>query len=891
MQQLGRAFPAAALAALLPLTSWAQAAAGSSSTAPRPADRAGAAAVAAAVRAGTPPVIDGKLDDAAWAAAPAIDTFTQRDPQEGMPVSERTEVRIAYDAEAVYIAGRFFDRSPITTRLGRRDMATSSSDWFSIGIDSFYDRRTAFVFEVNPSGVRRDSIIAGRSDTGDLAWDAVWDAATSIDENGWTAEIRVPFSQLGFAPAEEQTWGLQLARIINRRQEEAWFAFTPKSGQAGVPAYGDLTGLRGVEPGRRLELLPYAVGTSRRAGAPGALAGDRELAMNAGLDSRYRLTSNLTLTATANPDFGQVEVDPAVINLSAFETRYQERRPFFVEGANAFKFGGAVGGPSAEAAGVLYSRRLGRAPQLPLANAADVPDTATILGAVKLSGKTASGWNVGLLEAVTGSEFGEYRDGNGLSQRAMVEPRTNYFIGRTSRDLRRGQSNIGGIVTAANRDLAGDPRADGLRAEAYTAGLDFIHEWANRSWVVSGFLVGSHVGGSDAAIGATQRSSTRYLQRPDAKRLTYDATRTSLNGVAASVNMRKTAGLHWTTDSWLQTMSPGYEINDVGFQQRADRRAFGQGVTYSERRPGRIWRDWRSTTYVNRAKNFDGNVIDYFYWTSLTLTHLSYWQLTTSYWYEPKRTDDRLTRGGPLAMRPTTWRYNASLRSDPRKAITGTAAFALVADYAGSDNRTTSLSLDVRTSPRWNLSFGPELVQNRQHAQYVTAIRDPEMVSTFGTRYIFAPLDQRQFSIITRLNYTFTPNLTLEIYAQPLVSHGDYGLPKEFQSPSGYSFKTYGEDVGTIVRDGGRYVVDPDAGGPAAPFTVADRTFTTRSLRGNAVLRWEYRPGSTLYLVWQQDRLNEAAMSDFSVGRGFGSLFDGRANNVVVLKWSYWLNP
>ena len=722
---------------------------------------------AAAVRTDKPPIIDAKLDDAAWAAAPVISTFTQRDPVEGAPTSELTEVRIAYDNLAIYIAGRFHDRSPVTTRLGRRDMATLSSDWFAVSLDTFFDRRSAFRFEVNPSGVRRDSVVAGaRGDTVDLAWDAVWDAATSVDAGGWTAEMSIPFSQLGFGAADEQVWGLQLERTIDRLQELSMFSFTGKSEQGGVPAFGDLTGLRGLRPGRRLELLPYTVGNVHFLAPPaGSSAGDRSMDMTAGVDARYRVTSNLTLTATANPDFGQVEVDPAVINLTAFETRYDEKRPFFVEGSRNFRFGGAVGGPSAAAASVLYSRRFGRAPQISLgATETDTPDTATILGAAKLAGKTASGWNVGVLDALTGAEHARYLDGTGTSQRGLVEPRTNYFVGRVTRDLRRGQSNIGAIMTTANRDLAGDARATAaLRSEAYTGGLDFVHEWTNRSWVITGFLVGSHVGGSEAAMLATQRSSSRYFQRPDAKRLSIDPSATTMNGAAASVNLRKTAGLHWTTDGWLQMVSPGFEINDVGFLQRSDRRAFGQGITYSERRPGKVFREWRSTTYINRAKNYDGDLIDYFYWTSILLTHLSYWQVTASTWYEPERTDDRFTRGGPTALRPALWRYNAGLSSDPRKVLTGSFAFAMLADRAHSDSRTTGVSVTIRTSPRWNVSVGPEYSRILQDAQYVTAVKDPGMVSTFGARYIFAPLDQKQLSLVTRLNYTFTPNLTLEV--------------------------------------------------------------------------------------------------------------------------------
>ena len=897
----GRSLSAGAAAAILVAMTPPGAAAQSAEPTAFPSSTRPVAATApraAAVRTAAAPAIDGRLDDAAWKNAPVITLFLQRDPDEGQPASEATEVRIAYDDEAMYVGARMYDRSPITSRLGRRDMATTSSDWFRVSLDSYYDRRTAFRFEVNPAGVRRDSAISGGGGNagadGDLAWDAVWDAAAATDEEGWTAEMRLPFSQLRFAAADEQVWGLQLERLIDRRQELSMFAFSPKSEQGGVPSFGDLTGLRGLRPGRKLELLPYLLsqGTFQPASA-NPFASERSVDGAAGLDARYRITSNLTLTATANPDFGQVEVDPAVINLTAFETRFEERRPFFVEGASSFRFGGTVGGPSAAAASILYSRRIGRAPQLSAGPNADMPSTATILGAVKVAGKTSNGWSLGVLNALTGAERARFVDPTGSTARALVEPRTNYFVGRVNREMRRGQTQVGGIITTATRDLASDPRTDGLRDGAYSGGLDFVHEWANRGWVLTGFLVGSRVTGSPAAILATQRSSTRYYQRPDADHLHLDPEATSMTGGAASVQLRKAAGLHWTSDSWIQFVSPGYEINDIGFLQRSDRRAFGNGINYNQRTPGRIWRDWRSTTYVNYAQNFDGDTIDHFYWTRLVMTHLSYWQADGAVWYEPERNDDRFTRGGPLAIRPAVTRWIGIVRSDVRKAVTGTLEYNLVTDRAGSRNRYWDLSMSVRTSPRWNLSVGPRVQNVIQDAQYVTAVADPAMLATYGTRYVFARLDQTEVSLVTRLNYTFTPDLSFELYAQPLVSNGDYGTPREFQQPRTYDFKTYGEDVGTLARDGDRYVVDPDGLGLAPAFTVPDRSFTTRSLRGNAVLRWEYRPGSTLYVVWQQDRLNDERMADFGTGRALNSLFDGsgRTNNVLAIKFSYWINP
>ncbi len=827
------------------------------------------APVASAVRVQAAPVVDGRLDEAAWTRGSAISGFTQRDPSEGDPASEATDVRIVYDDEAIYVAARLRDREPVTTRLGRRDMSMAGSDWFRISFDSFHDRLTAFRFDVNPSGVRRDASLTGGSTNGDgdLAWDGVWDAAAVVDAEGWTAELRIPFSQLRFASLDEQVWGVQFERVIDRRQETSLFSFTPKSEQGGVSAFGTLTGLQGIRPGRRLELLPYLLSEGRfEETKSNPFVGDRNLIANAGLDARYRVTSNLTLSATARPDFGQVEVDPAIINLTAFETRFDEKRPFFVEGASSFRFGGTVGGPSATAASVFYSRRIGRPPQLSVGAAErELPSAATILGAAKLAGKAAGGWSIGVLNAVTGETTARFLDGLGAERRSVVEPRTNYFVGRVNRELRRGQTVVGGIFTSTNRDLSAGGTGV-LRSGAYTGGLDFVHEWARRSWTATGFLIGSHVRGTPGAINQIQLSSNRYYQRPDVKHSRLDPGATSMSGMAATVQLRKAAGLHWTSDSWVQMVSPGYEVNDIGFLQRSDRRAFGHGIIYNQRSPGRILRDWRLVNYINYAENFDRDVIDYFYRTQLVMTHLSYWQADLNATYEPERTDDRLTRGGPLALRPATWLYRGVGRSDVRKPVIATGEASLQRDRAGSRVAAAQMTLDLRTSPRWNLSVGPKFTHAQLVAQYVTAVGDAAATATGGRRYIFAPLDQTEVSLVTRVNVTFTPDLSLEMYTQPLASQGRYGAPKEFLTPSAYRFAEYSRPV-------------------------PDRNFTTRSLRGNAVLRWEYRPGSTFYLVWQQTRLDSEYMSDFSIGRAFGDVFSGHANNVVAVKWSYWFNP
>ena len=888
----------AGLAVILsPMLAWAQAV---------PPNGAGAAATTGAARVPpsvmavqtpAPPAIDGRLDDEVWVLAPIIGGFTQRDPDEGAPESERTDVRVLYDDHAIYVGARLYDRQVVTTRLGRRDMELSSSDWFRVSFDSYLDRLTAYRFDVNPSGVRRDGLLGAggggggfTGPDGDLAWDAVWDARTSIDDDGWTAELRIPFSQLRFV-RNADTWGLQIERIIDRRQELSLFSFTRKSEPGGVAAFGRLTGLNGLRSGRRLEVIPYLLSGADFVDAGGnPFRDDRELHAQAGVDARYAITSNLTLTTTVNPDFGQVEVDPAVINLTAFETRFEERRPFFVEGATSFRFAGALGGPSALAQNMFYSRRIGRAPQLGLDGPSDVPDTARILGAAKITGKTASGWSVGVLNAVTGREDGQVME-DGERRTMLAEPVTNFFVGRLNREMRSGRTTFGPMFTAVTRDVS-DPRAAAvLHSRAYAGGVDFYHEWADRTWNVGAFAVGSHVTGSPEAILRTQRMSTRYFQRPDATTFSVDPTKTSLDGFAASVQFRKVSGRHWTGDWWVATTSPGFEMNDLGFQQRADRHAAGGGLRYQQLEPGRFLRSWNVFTGNDFAVNWDGDLVDARNFLRGQAQFLNYWTISSMVRYEPKRMDDRFTRGGPLAESPHAVYGELEVNSDPRRAIGAGVLVGRWRNDVGATVNNAEVSLTVRTSPLWNLTVGPTFVHARQDAQYVTTVTDEAAAATFGRRFIFAPLDQQELGIVTRLNYTFTRDLTLEVYAQPLVSHAEYGTPKEFLRPAGYEFGVYGRDLGSIARVGQEYEVQVPHAGGTTTFTVPDRSFTTRSLRGNAVLRWEYRPGSTLFLVWQQERLNRDFMPAFAVNRALGRLFDAHANNVFVVKWSYWLNP
>ena len=879
------------------------------------------APVVRAVRASSSIQIDGMPDEAAWAEATPMTNFTQIDPFEGEPVSQPTDVRFLFDDNALYIGGRFYDSGLIMTRLARRDAGVSDSDQFTVSIDSYHDHLTAFRFTTNPSGSKRDATVTsggrgfggGSGSRGDSSWDPIWDVASVITDEGWFTEMRIPFSQLRFSPGDEMLWGIQVERNIRRVQETAVFSFTPKLEPGGVPRYGHLMGLRGIGGGQKLELLPYVAMSaeyifqepSSEAPFNNPFRSGSDYFGRAGVDLKYLLGSNLTLDAAVNPDFGQVEVDPAVINLTAFETRFQERRPFFVEGAEIFTFGrGGPRGSSGPPPQVLYSRRVGRRPQGSVSSAAvffDAPVSTTILGAAKITGRVGNGWSVGFLDAVTGREYAPYVDAAHVDGRSILEPATNYLAGRVRRDMRAGQTQLGMIATAVHRDLKDPGLVGQLRSAAYVTGVDLVHEWANRGWKVSSAFASSYIQGDAAAILSAQESSARYLQRPDATHLSVDPLATSMGGLYAMGELNKQAG-SFTGRIGTAYLGPGYEVNDLGFQTETERIILDTHFQWTQPRPGSYFRNWSVFGGPDNKWNTAGDRVFSNFNLAFNWRWLNYWGGSVRGDYRPATHDDRLTRGGPMARRPASGAWSARLNSDSRKALSVRTQYNGSSGAAGSWRHSGSIDLTYRSGERLELRLGPSLTRSYTQAQYVTSTSDPLATSTFGERYVFAPLDQTTVALETRINVTFSPTLTLQVYVQPLISSGDYGDLAEFREPDTYRFSTYGEDIGTSVRQaGGDYLIDPDGPGAAPEFTVSDRSFNFRSLLGNAVLRWEWSPGSTLFLVWQQSRSARVRASEFDetgaldvglfdLGYDTRELFGLPSDDIFLIKVNYWLN-
>jgi hypothetical protein len=865
---------------------------------------------ATAVRRGSAIVLDGKLDEQAWSAAAPISDFRQVDPDEGQPASQRTEVRFLYDDDALYVGAKMYDSEGargVVTRLVRRD-ASFDSDMLQLVIDGYHDHLSRAFFELNPSGSKSDEIGIGTSCC-DGSWDPVWEAATRIDADGWSAEIRIPYSQLRFSRDSVQTWGLQVRRFIKRRNEQDQWSFWGKTEAGGPSRFGHLEGIRIAGGSSHLELLPYVVTTSTSVAGPAGDPFDKHgrPAIRAGLDLKDRLTSNLTLDATFNPDFGQVEVDPAVLNLSAFETFFPEKRPFFVEGAQVFDFGDISCNfcSNLEPMRAFYSRRVGRSPTGASLAAndyayADVPDATTILGAAKITGRTSSGYSVGLLDAVTGRADARVATASGERGTQEVEPLADYFVGRLKRDFRDGNLVVGGVASgvARNVDSTFAPR---LARHAELVGSDVYMTTRDKQYSFTGSVAVTNVSGDPRAILARQLSSARYFQRPDrtagsggwlAGRL--DSTATSLRGAGLYARAAKETG-NWFGEASFSTRTPGYETNDYAFQQRADYVWYNANIGRIWTRPTRWYRQLVVLGGGQDQHSYEGDRTQAQFHGYVSETTPQFWQLTTFYIDRPGVIDDRQLRGGPAVRAPHSRFATFGVTSDSRRALIGNANFGYYWDALGGVAPSVSVNATYRPASNVSITFGPSVNPSRSYAQYVTAVDDSTAAAFYGTRYVLAGLDQRTLGLDTRVSVTFTPRMTLELYLQPFFAAGRYFDFKEYAAPRTTATRVYGRDAGTIdpARDIHgmitQYTIDPDGPGPAAPFTLANPNFSQQSLRGNAVFRWEYRPGSVLYVAWTQSRAADAPFGDLDLARDRSALLATRPDNIFLVKASWWL--
>jgi hypothetical protein len=827
--------------------------------------------------------VDGRIDEPAWEAIPALTEFVQREPEEGAQATDRMEVRFAYDDTALYVGARMQSSGGIQAPLGRRDEA-DQAEYFRVVLDTYLDRRTASAFGVTAAGVRLDSYYASdeRSDDDD-SFDPVWNASVSTDGQGWAAELWIPFSQLRFTDRSPQVWGLNIQRWVPSRNEEVYWSLVPRTEDRWASLFGDLNGIDGIRPSRRLELLPYVASSSHLIGNrdpedPFTRGGN--LDGRVGLDAKMGIGSNLTLEATVNPDFGQVEADPAEVNLSAFETFFDERRPFFVEGNDLLT--GSVDS-------YFYSRRIGAPPAgRASGDFVEYPATSTILGAGKLTGRLQSGLSVAMLGAVTDDESARtFRVPNAVD-RVRVAPQTTYGVGRVQQEFGAAGSTTALMATAVLRQMdERDPLAALLTRNAFTVSSDSLFRLRDGDYEVELNAGMSHIQGAPAAIDRVQRASARYLHRPDAGYISYDPLRTSMTGMKFDVGIERQNARHWLWQAGVQTETPEFETNDVGRLSIADNVLADAEIEYRETVPGRWWRDYAFGLSTSYGWNYGGDLQEAQFEPEMSITWPNFWETEFGASFTRRSQDLRLTRGGPSMELPAGWSVGIEVQNSEASATRGELSLTYGRNEDGGLAFETEAQLSVRPGPQWELSFAPAYQREIDTQQYVTTLGGGRP-ATFGGRYIFAHVDRSTYSTQVRLNYTFKPDLTLDFYGEPFAASGRYGHLGELAVPRTRLIRVYGGEGTTLTAlpDGSAQITDG-----ASSFTLRNRDFNVQSFRSNLVLRWEWRAGSTLYLVWQQDRSAEiVAPARVTVGDMFGSLGRG-GDNFFAIKASFWMAP
>jgi hypothetical protein len=817
---------------------------------------------AVAARAVQPPIIDGKDDDAIWRDAPPITAFRQWQPTEGKEPRFRTEAKVAYDAANLFVFVRAFDPHPdsIIRLLERRDSFTPS-DMIWLWVDSYHDRRTGYEFGVNAAGVKIDMAIYNDGNE-DSAWDAVWDVATRIDSLGWTAEFRIPLSQLRYASGRSHTFGLMIDRDIYRYAERVSWPMLSQSRPGMASQFGALEGLDDLETPRRLEAMPYLV-TKNASQITNNRFSDRSN-VTVGGDLKYRVASNITLDATINPDFGQVEADPAVLNLSAYESFFDERRPFFVAGRGLFRFDVNCNNVNCSSEGLYYSRRIGRTPQLAGTYNDTVPQQpTTIVGAAKLIGRLPHGFTLGVLDATTQRE----------APRAdtTYEPASNYAVVRALQELRGGNTSFGAIVTAVNRtqDRWTSPY---LVSSAYVGAVDFRHRFLGNRYEISGTYDASRVSGSRAAMLGLQTDPVHYYQRPDGG-LPLDSNRTVLGGDAEEFKFDKVGGQHLMFESAYQRRSAGFEINDLGYLRRADQQSWNTWVGFFDRREHLFY------------KRFQWNNNWWQYWTTAGLpeeaayntnTHIT---LKNDWQFHVGGTlgqlggvyDDRASRGGPAVRVDKYIAPWMGINGNDRRPV---VPMVWINYWRGTGGRGSSFNMgpeiDYKVAGRFSSALSFNWTRNVSDNQWYGRFTDSLNVA----HYTFAHMKQWTQSATIRLNYTFSPTMSLQAYTQPFVSKGTYTNVRQL------SGTPRAEDYDARFAPYDNPSVTNNPGG-----------FNFKQFQSNIVFRWEYRPGSTLFVVWNEGRQGYAqAEGTRSFDGDVRDLMRLHPANTFLIKASYWLN-
>ncbi|MEQ9405873.1 MAG: DUF5916 domain-containing protein [Cyclobacteriaceae bacterium] len=832
--------------------------------------------------------IDGKLDDEAWNQVEWGGDFVGHEPEFKAKPSQETQFKILYDAKFLYVGVRAFDTEPekIVERMSRRD--GFEGDWVEINIDSYHDKRTAFSFSASVSGVKGDEYVSNNGDNWDSTWDPIWYLRTSIDDKGWIAEFKIPLSQLRFANKDIHTWGIQLTRRFFRDQERwTWQPVNPTS-PGWVHLFGELNGIKGIKSQKQLEIQPYVVASAetfpKEEGNPFRDTG-KGSDLNVGLDAKIGITSDITLDLTVNPDFGQVEADPSRVNLSAFRLFFREQRPFFLEGSNVLTFP-----TSGSQNNLFYSRRIGGRPHgypdRDDVEYVDFPNQTRILGAAKITGKNAKGFSWGVLESVTNREKADVVYSDGSRGEEVVEPLTNYLIARAQQDINEGKTVVGAMVTTMNRF---DNRGNGLNLihdNAQSAGVDIDHNFRDRKYGMSFRYMFSNVNGSQGAIYETQTASERFFQRTDNNHKDVDSTRTSLLGTAASLDFGKRSG-NWRWMVGSNYKSPELSLNDAGFLVQTDDFNNWIWTQYRVIKPNKLFRSQRYNFNYERNMDFGGVTTSTGANLNINLDFNNLWGFGTGLYVEGRQVSNADLRGGPSITYPggTNWWYWIGTNNQKKVRLSFNNWFYWGdEDYSKSSG--ISVNLTMRPTDALRISISPNINWRRNDLQYVDQAFDS---ATMSTQYVLGRITQKTIAMSIRANYNVTPNLTIEYWGQPFVAKGEYSQFKRAHIPNS---ETY-EDRFRIFEEG--EISNPDdntwqvfESGSADPdYEFGNPDFSSVQFRSNLVMRWEYIPGSTLFLVWANSGSGEADFNISNPGKIADAIFNLEGSNTFLIKYTY----
>jgi hypothetical protein len=829
------------------------------------------------------PIIDGILNDACWKTGEWAGEFTQWIPTEGAKPSQPTEFKILYDDKNLYVAMRGIDKEPklISRKGGRRDELIG--DAMGVTFDSYHDQRTGFEFSVTAAGQKID-LIATNPFEFDFNWNAVWYVKTGLEDSAWVAEYEIPLSQLRYSNEPDQVWGMHVWRWIDRLSEESDWELQSMTSPGFLYSFGELHGIKDLVKSRRIEIMPYTVGKfktfEKQPGNPYAEDGHSFLG-SVGLDAKIGLSSNFTADLTVNPDFGQVESDPSVMNLTAFETFYEEKRPFFLEGKNIFKF--ELGDDN-----VFYTRRIGHAPDYrPELNENEYlkyPDNTSILSAVKVSGKSAKGLSVGVLQSMTANETALLYSG-GKEQNISVEPLTSYTVGRVQQDFNKGTSTLGGIFTSTNRFI-NEPALDSLNnRNAFTAGFDLLHQWHDKEFYLDAKLIASSINGSTDAISNLQLSSARYYQRPDATHLKYDPLLTSLNGQGGRLKIGKGSKGLWRYSAEMNWKSPGLDLNDIGYMRMADFVSEENELSYFVNKPVSIFRTYNIELQQTNNWDYAMNYLNSEFDLEGSMEFLNRWKISPEISYQNESLDTRLLRGGSAILLPSEWDGSLSINSDISKKVFG--SISATHEAASEDNfRNSSIEAGLTVIPFnvLKLSVSLHYSENTDELQYVETKVLPQ-----SSKYIMGLINQNTLGATFRIDYNITPELSLQYYGSPFASVGKYSELKEITNPKADIYTDRFSILETTYSesDNAYHVA---AKGDEPEYSIANPDFTFSQFRSNLVFRWEYRPGSQLYFVWANEQTFNENGKSTSVGDAMRHLGDVYPNNIFQIKLSYWFS-